>query len=470
MIRPPLDPVAGARARGPGRDAWNSALAWLALLCMLAVAVGYAPMINNGDWWRVCPSGHFSAMGWQALHASYPLIATGAAPNSTLALLVQLGLWLQLALGSQVYWTPLIFLALCGVFLGGCFMALANCRCAADRWIMASVILMGALYGFYFKSFYQEAATLALLPWFLGGMLALRDGRPAILFLSTCLLLASKIENVFFVPIALALFLVYGYPRKTLWVAATLLALAAILGFSFRVERDFSAPNAYNRYYSGVGWVSKGVATAPHRTFNGLRTYFYATLPKSLEDPKSIPPKGADLMGSSYWPTGWGFSEIAAAGSAADKSRFQDIMRHGQFGPFLGHFARHPGSIPGYLWAPLVVAARLNYDLNYLRVPALQPVDPLPFVARVDDFILGRLGYVYTALFAFALMVADWRRSVAGALVAGYFFIGAPIFCVLGDGYYEIEKHLSSLWFFAPVILHMGITDLERWPGVRPRA
>ncbi len=431
---------------------------------MLAVALGYAPMINNGDWWRVCPSGHFSAMGWQPLHTRYPLIPTGAAPNSTLALLVQLGLWLQLAVGAQVYWTPLIFLVLCGVFLAGCFMALGNCRYAADRWIMACVILMGAAYGFYFKSFYQEAATLALLPWFLGGMLALRDGRPAVLFVTTCLLLASKIENVFFVPIALALFLVYRYPRKTPWVAASLLALAAIVGFSLRVERDFTAPNAYNRYYSGVGWVSKGVATVPHRTFNGLRAYFYAQLPPSLEDPKSIPPMGADLMGTSYWPTGWRFSEIAAAGSPADKARFQDIMRHGQLGPFLGHFARHPGSIPGYLGSPLVVAARLNYDLNYIRVSSPQPVDRLAFITRVDDFVLSWLGYLYTALFAFALMVAAWRRSVMGALLAGYFFIGAPIFCVLGDGYYEIEKHLSSLWFFAPVILHMCITDFERRP------
>lgn len=454
---PTLMRAEGPRAGGTVRPARIAALTGLALLAVAAVSLGYGPMVNTGDWWRICPSGHFTAMGWQPLQQSYPLNAKGAAPSSALALLVHLGLLLQLAWGSHVYWTPLIFIALCGIFLGGCFTAARACRTRADELTLALVILVGALYGFYFKSFYQEATTLALLPWFFGGMLALREGRPGLFVVATCLLLSSKVENVFIVPVALAVLCLHAYPRKGLWVAGSLLGIAVTAGLAFQVQdgANYRTPNDYNRYYSGIGWPSMGVAEAPPRSFDAMRSYFYTKLPKSLGKPESLPARDADLMGTTYWMTGYELSVIAAAGTPAEQARFREIVQRGRFGRILAHFASHPAALPGYLWSPLVVATRFDYDLSYIRTDAARPPDAWSWFRAVDEWVLSRLGYALLGAFAVALLMAARRRSLPAALLAGYFFVGAPIFCVLGDGYYEIEKHLSSLWFFAPVILYL---------------
>lgn len=460
---PPFVSLEGPRAGDAGRPARIAVLLGLALLTVAAVTLGYGPMINTGDWWRICPSGHFVAMGWQPLQPSYPLSAKGAAPSSALALLVHLGLLLQLAWGSHVYWTPLIFIALCGIFLGGCFAAAKACRTRADELTLALVILMGALYGFYFKSFYQEATTLALLPWFFGGLLALRQGRPGLFVVATCLLLSSKVENVFIVPVALAVLWLHAYPRKGLWVAASLLGIAVTAGLSFQVQdgANYRTPNDYNRYYSGIGWPSMGVAEAPPRSFDAMRSYLYAQMPKSLGKPESLPARDADLMGTTYWMTGYELSVIAAAGTPADKARFREIVQRGRFAQVLAHFASHPAALPGYLWSPLVVATRFDYDLSYIRTDASRPADAWSWFRAVDEIVLARLGYVLLGACAAALLMAARRRSLPAALLAGYFFVGAPIFCVLGDGYYEIEKHLSSLWFFAPVILYLCFVGFD---------
>ena len=460
---PTLMRAHGPRAGGTGRHARIAALTGLALLAVAAVSLGYGPMINTGDWWRICPSGHFVAMGWQPLQQSYPLSAQGAAPSSLLALLVYLGLQLQLAWGSHVYWTPLIFIALCGIFLGGCFVAAKACRRPADHLTLVLVILMGALYGFYFKSFYQEATTLALLPWFFGGLLALREGRPALFVVATCLLLSSKVENVFIVPVALGVLCLQAYPRKGLWVAVALLGIALTAGLSFQVQGGsrYRTPNDYNRYYSGIGWPSMGVAEAPPRSFDAMRSYFYARMPKSLGKPESLPARDAELMGTTYWMTGYELSVIAAAGTPAEQARFREIVQRGRFGRVLGYFASHPAALPGYLGSPLVVATRFDYSLSYIRTDAARPPDAWSWLRAVDEWVLARLGYGLLGAFAAALLMAARRRSLPAALLAGYFFVGAPIFCVLGDGYYEIEKHLSSLWFFAPLILYLCLTGFD---------
>ena len=462
-----------ATGRG-GWSIWKTLLASLAAATLVAVALGYGPMINSGDWWRICPSGHFTAMGWQPLQETYPLSAKGAVPSSVLALLVQIGLWLQLAWGSQVYWTPLVFIALCAMFLGGCLVAARACGTRADHWALASVILVGALYGFYFKSFYQEATTLALLPWFLGGLFALREGRPGLFVVVTCLMLGSKVENLFVIPIALAALALHAYPRKRTWLAVALLGIAATAGLSFLVQHgpDYRTPNDYNRYYSGIGWSSMGLEDAPPRTFDAMRRYAYARLPKSLGKPEAMPSRDAELMGTTYWMTGYDLSVLAAAGSPADKARFREIVDRGSLGNFLGYFARNPGALPGYLWAPLKLAVRFDYDLSYIRTEASRTAGAWSWLRAADEFVLARLGYLLLGAFAAALLAAARRRSLRGALLAGYFFLGAPLFCVLGDGYYEFEKHLTSLWFFAPLVVFLCVTDFapgasgER--GVRP--
>jgi hypothetical protein len=440
------------------------ALAAIVLGVLLALAVASdlvsGPVVNNGDFWRVAHAALIEPVPWEPLADRYPMREPGNGqplPANTLGLLVA-GLYgLHRLLGLTDFFVPACWLLLNALFLTGIWRVYRDTASRLGLWPVGTSLCAFVLYSFYFKSLYEESIVLALSPWLLAGIARAYDGRGWRVFVvSSVLTLAAKATMIFVLPVLAFVVIDAGTrhptPRRTIAALAAVLIAAVSVPLVFVIGSgdDRLSQNAYNRFFNGLGWSAQGVAGWPARNFTDRFRYFYAHAGELQARSEALEPiAGGPFLGTSYWPTG---DELAQAPSPDVEGRRALLSRLVAQGAILSHFqylARHPSLFMDYLGSIYAVTWGSEYRLDHFRTRRFQDVELARGFAAVQDYLMRDLGVVFfvggLAIFAFATTVP--RK----ALAAGW-FLGAPLFIVLGDGYSDFERHMTPYLLLSPLV------------------
>lgn len=437
----------------------NKVLLPIALfLFFLVVSSTFGPMINNGDYWRVTASEGFEIPARTTqLKDFYPFSHSYHYNYTTLGVIALAWAVILVDLGSSGFYTPLIFITLNLIFFVGVFNLVKRSSFSLKNAIAVFIFLaFYAVFGFYFKSFYEEAAILAITPWLYGGMQNVSKRHYLLFNVASVAVLLAKVQMIIMAPFLLGFILFYGdmnKDRKKVLFTCMLIILASFL--SMKREAWVSVyDNVYNRYYNGIGWSKSDVYQWPVHDFNARRSYFEKN--QAFFQQKTAPFENnpnRPLLGTSYWPTGHKLATISQGltNTSEQKKEFQDIVDQGKLTNFIGFFIAHPLFLGQYLKNIYLTTMVSDYRLNYLRTQSSLSVLPKEIV-RLDDFALTRIGYIY---FIFAFVVIAIRPNFKKGMLAAYIFLGAPIVCVMGDGFFEFEKHMEAYFMLLPALSYL---------------
>lgn len=139
----------------------------LLITAFILISFSNSTSINNGDWLRVTYMGGFSPEPWSPLTSSYPFIGNiHLGHSTTMGLIIGLIAAVIRDLSSSSFISALSISALYLIFISG-LIRISNLRSIKhSRSLSFLLLLIYFFYGFYFKSFFEEASILAFLPWF----------------------------------------------------------------------------------------------------------------------------------------------------------------------------------------------------------------------------------------------------------------------------------------------------------------
>jgi hypothetical protein len=273
--------------------------------CLFVISLSNGAAINNSDWRRVSDVSGFHPEYWTPIKPYYPFTGkTRITRSSTMGVLVGLLAALQRDLLSPVFITATSILSLSLLFLLGIFLLAKQGDQKHKYLIILLLLLMFSCYGFYIKSFYEEAAILAFLPWLCFGYYKVANKRKYFVFtISSAAIIYSKQQMIFAAPMfMLLLFFGAAGERKNLRFASSLFMLLLVSAFTISLHPDNEEPNQYNRYFNGIGWALLNSYNWPADDFNERHAYFYenqGVLQSGLPD---LPYR--NFLGTSFWPTG----------------------------------------------------------------------------------------------------------------------------------------------------------------------
>lgn len=420
------------------------------------------PMINNGDFWQTAQSMGVHVPAWKPLAHSYPISTPVHFRYLTMSMIVSLGYVILFAIGSHQYYVSLIFWSLNLIFFSGLYCLITEIRETMHRNIY--MILYGilyAIYGFFFRSIYLEASVLAVSPWFLLGVhRLLTSNRYTIFTIASWFLIMSNVQMLFIVPIVIWILLTNTNKIKAIRLTASILIVSATVPFLLLHEykAGLNMPNDYDRYYSGIGYAIQDAYAWPARTFNARAAYFYKH--RAQLERKSIkcePYKNESLLGTDYWPTGTQLrkeSYTKEGVAVCKKMGCDNVIHKGDLKHFSEFFLDHPELMFRYLKNTFLITLRANYNISYLRTPSAEGLEYFYYISVVQRFILDSAGYLF---FAIGLVAIALRPSIKTAVIVVYFFIGAPIFVVLGDGFFEFEKHMVAYFMIITIPVYLAL-------------
>jgi hypothetical protein len=412
----------------------------------------YGPMINNGDFLRVSTDHLPFMQPWKPLAACEPMVGgnalRSALPESTMSLFFDILVFAYRLGGQSCMSQSTIFLFLSAIYWSGVVALIVAAGVAFNsrvRGVVCCVVAYATL-AYYFKSLYEEAAVLALMPWLVTGV-ALRATLPGAMLLASAsaLVLYAKSELILVLPVLVAAFAgSCVVQRQSRFRFAMLLVAFFVVPPAFQAGKatftHLSQQNAYNRVFNGLGWAGEGVAFWPAGNYSE-RAHYFVHNKASLQagDPAASDIQGADLAGTSFWPTG---NDILTNGNAA---QIAAVYAATSAGSYL-RLVAHPATLGRLIDATYVVAETSDYSLAYIR----------PDAGSLDGPLAPMLGIQRHLWLIFSLICiasAALNRDAASTLCAVYFVVGCPLFVVLSDGFYEFEKHMLPFVMFFPFIL-----------------
>ena len=437
------------RTNGPAQP-------WLALLPVLLMAafllhVGLTqlPMHNNGDYYRVVGSMIATPMG--ALEAAcHPVLSTHSTPLSTMGAIFYLSTTIQTWLGADCISERSTFALLALTYLAGFH---AYVRGSGSKWVAAVTCAIPVLvFHPFLQSYFEEAALFALVPWLcLGIRQLIEENRFGIFTASAALFVFAKVQMIVFVPLLLFLLAwrqqqIDGRLRATLIATAIigLAAMAAHLG-----KHETHKPNAYNRYFNGIGWSLQGVSHWPASEFTTRHAYWYANRDRLNDTSADYEPlQSHELMGSSYWPTGVELLKLHAPDPKL-KADLLDRITLGNYLALLTSSGKLAWSVAREVY---LVFAQSDYSTSYLREPDTGNM------VRLTRFAASHFGWIYLAL-ALPLL---WLPGFWPRLLFGGLYLALPAVVAFGDGFYEYEKHMVPYFASAPLFFVLLRTTRPR--------
>jgi hypothetical protein len=424
-----------------------------ALPVLVALLMVYAfsyPMKNNGDYYRVTES----TTRIQDLVERVECFRPGdysATPKSTMAFIYRLIIRGGYAMGIPCVNQNSVFGALALLYFFGvllCVMGAGNPVVSGLFWAAWAI-----LFATYFSSLFEEAATFALIPWVFGAYVRSVKNRKLLGFtIVAAFFVYTKSQMIYFVP----LFLVLLWPYKELFgVVRMLCSVAAIaaLGFCGGLQKSENMiPNSYNRMFNGLGWSMQGVSSWPVREFAGRLGYFQSHRHELQSLTQAYEPMLAHpLMGSSYWPDG----EQAVNGK--DPVRKASILLAISPENYLGTLFFNKTPLLDFVKSGVSVLLISDYATQYLfdregRSP--------PLLHDLRSLILSYAGWSIAIVLVFL-----WSRNSLGLGVV-FLLFAMPYFVVLGDGYYEFEKHMLTYLMALPLFGLAGVVKVRPAPDL----
>ena len=427
-----------------------------ALLLYFWLAFFYqAPLLNNGDYQRIT-QGIISIPAYEALSNACFVIDPSALylPFSTPSLIFEVSLLVNLALGRTCWSVEGYFLILTSIYLLGAIFLIWKKQLSLPMAI--SLVFAPWFFSPFLKSLYEEGVLLALMPWLIFFINIYKKQRSVIgLLVVIGLMLLSKLQLLILIP-AFLYFVVLTQDQSTphssklnTWIKNSICGVALITlvgaGVISKQSQNDGHANAYNRLFNGIGWTLQEVQSWPVNTFTQRLDYFY-NHQKELQAPLHNTElySGQALWGTSYWPTGL---ELLTSGNDSQWQQIEALLTPMTFAKYFYH---HPQLIIQYLTSTAAIFISSDYSLRYLKVKdSVNASQNHPWLALVNDVLLASCAILYCLLVISVLL----SRARFGRLVALATLLCAPLAIVLGDGYFEYEKHMMSFFISMPILL-----------------
>ncbi len=432
-------PVRSRIWRGPERAATLAAVGlglvlWALTAAWLQIEVLGIGLLDNGDGFRVLDKAlvprRLPGLGaGVGIAESYPMMPSEAArfwrvvPDS-LAGLIALVIGVVARLGGAERVSLDALTAVYHLIYAAGAAALLASLSGALRWVAAAVlaaVLLCPLTLGYFRSLYEEAAAIALLPlWTAAALHARHAPWGTVAFAAvTAAMVYAKPSLLLVVMPASAAILAGGWPIWR-WVVVGILVAVVAVGL-VRNQIRYGELNATNRVMTAIPYTLAGVSGWEARMFHD----------RLAEAPSRLDPEAARRAGLSAEATAALTAGVYPRLRQMDPQRRVAIAAEGSAARQIGGLLARPGLGLRLAAQACLTALRADYRLAYLLAHRL----PQPASA-----VLAHAGWLFAAV-AVGLGLALLR----GRWLAAAFLLPptlAPIFVVLADGYYEFEKHL----------------------------
>jgi hypothetical protein len=398
------------------------------------------PMINNGDYYRVT-RGLINLPPWSAVGVCPETVYKLTTPASSLGIVVETIAWLTEKLGQSCFNLKVYSITLYTIHLFGCFFAILADKKNVFTIFITSVIAIA--YSSFFISFYEETIVIVAIPWLVAGISLIQGNRNSICFLlATCCITFAKVQMVILLPFFFYL-LIINYRRKRIHTSVLIVGFVFLLcstAASFLAKSENNIPNAYNRLYNGIGWSVLNLDAWGKDEFNERHNYYYANRAELLSNVQSnfLPHKLLAYLGTSYWPTGLEiFSD--EVNLIETKEQIKNTLTPGFYLKTL---------FINSIFCELIVttykvALNSNYSINYL----LQNSERHRKSIQLKKPLQKYFGLVFLTLALIGLIRHGWAGKVGSLTI-----LLMPLFVVVGDGFYEFEKHMVPFIMMLPIV------------------
>lgn len=410
-----------------------AALACLLCLCALLFCNPILGRADNGDQYRVLRDAGLQAPSnsqFVEVWTRYACVDAQGIPASTGSVLSSLiarpacafADELPVQLFGAVY-TAIHFLGVV-LFLVG----LSRSFGVAGFVLSACVLLLQALQPYYisfFNTFFEEAAMFAFASLVLGvaAFRASRTAREPVEWLAALSILAlafTKVVHLIFLPLLLGI-----RGRRWLMLGLCLAALVVVAGQT-RKAAHYQTPNAFNRLFLGLLPTATPETTAAILDETGL------------QDQRGF-------VGEGYWPRGHSDLSPAQKQQLTQSAGLLDVALL---------YLRHPGAGVAAVGELARRTATASAEIPYLAMSnggtwaaESATAAPLKVFYRALAQAAGTIALVALALHLLIALVLRHRDLLLlGIALAAY-----PGFVLLGDGFYEFEKHLLLFLYAAPL-------------------
>jgi hypothetical protein len=388
---------------------------------------------------------------------------------------------LQRDLLSPVFITATSILSLSLLFLFGIFLLVKQGDQKHKYLIIILLLLMFSCYGFYIKSFYEEAAILAFLPWLCFGYYKIANNRKYFVFtISSAAIIYSKQQMIFAAPMFMfLLFFGAAGERKNLRFASSLFVLLLASAFTISLHPDNKEPNQYNRYFNGIGWALLNSYSWPADDFNERHAYFYENQDVLQSGLPNLPYR--DFLGTSFWPTGDLAKQVAiftlidnyATYGRKSKwltekdglylrEKYSKMIGLGSYTSYLHLFLKNPSIVLRLIKDAYLTTVKSNYSIIYLRLPLSINNRAIIVIQRVQSLLCRYLGFIFIGTILLLYIIKpSWPSFVAVSWMAL-----TPLVTVAGDGFYEFEKHMVSYMMLIPFLVAVSVSKAapsDKW-------
>jgi hypothetical protein len=413
------------------------------LTYFILIFVYQAPLLNNGDYHRIT-NGLISIPAYTSLsNACFPINEKlFYTPLSTTSLFFEISLVINLVLGKDCWSLNNFFLMLSVIYLLGVFIYAKQDK--TNKIVLIGLILAPCFFSPFLKSLYEESVLLTLLPWLVVSVhLALTQSKLILFGIMSILLILTKIQLLLLLPglFFLAHYLYKQYERQVIVLIIYLSIMIIVVGMAIYGKQD-TAPNAYNRLFNGVGWSMQEVDQWPANQFISRLEFFSRhqnELQQSTNSTELV--KDINLWGTSYWPTGL---ELFTSGN---DPRWEKITEAISLKKFLAFFYHHPKVTWTYLRNITGIFIQSDYSISYLQ--DVKPNSISIGLSAVNRFCMQHLSWLYCFLLATYL----YTKRNWGLVLGTPILLLAPFFVVLGDGFFEFEKHMMPFFISLPLLL-----------------
>lgn len=437
------------------RNAWtlHTATAAILLSVLLVLCLFTERGINNGDWYRVTQYGGFYPSEWAPMEGSYgfrhePRMARSTTMGMTVG---------ALALASRQISASAFPAAMAiGIFhvlfVGGVALMLFGTTVPRRHLIGCALIIAYFCFGCYLNCFYEETTVLALVPLLCFAYIRMREGGNCLPFaMVASAIVYSKIQMIIVAPIfAVALWMCVGarLRKPSSIVALVCLAAATVLSAN-SVHSQNKDPNSFNRLYNGVGWSLLDSWKWPATEFKGRHTYYYENRESLQPDAGSLP--NPELLGASYWPTGLDMRR--AATDDLGRARYARVVTEGREPTYIGHLLRNPHAAALLVSNTYLTTVLSDYATRYVRSDPLVPGAVSRMLQHAREAILRYFGALCAvAIILWCVVQRTWTAVLTAACVALI-----PMLVVMGDGFFEFEKHMVPYLMLMPLFVAMAL-------------
>lgn len=423
-------------------------LSYIVCCFCLFLSFSQGGVVNNGDYGRVTHSMAITTEGFKPLNKKYTIQKKADAikelPTSSLGIIGYSLYKITYFWGGKEINVDYIKIFLYLLFLIGLTLLVKDSYIFFDLIINISLTFVILSYGFLMNSLYEEAIVIAIVPILIYSLKKLINQQAFFPFLFfSSILIASKSQMLFVLPLILLPFFLSIKPRnrhKILFSCAYIF----ILSFSYVVLSNFvykgvKEANNYNRFYNGIGYSVQDVASWPANHFHERLDYFY-TNQKILQiyTNKYFSKDIQNLAGTSYWPTGDNMRKSINDISTSDSEK--DVLKNkievANSKNYINMYFTNPQLIYSVSKNAIMTAFHSEISLKYLRNP-----NEVSDAFTKSSILMSANLYKLIVLINIVIFFYLYKRFFL-ILCALYVSLGFPIFVVLGDGYYEFEKHI----------------------------